>query len=201
MRQAEIKRDTKETQISVKIVLDGKGKSKIDTPNGFFNHMLELLSRHSGIDMEIDVKGDIEVDLHHTVEDTGIALGETILKALGDKKGIERYASVMMVMDEVRCDVALDIGGRGKLVYRVAELNSQYDKEGGFDYSLIKEFMEALSNNMKATLHIHHKTYAQIAESENKHHIAEAIFKGLARTLRQAVRITGEEIPSTKGII
>ncbi|MFH1415091.1 MAG: imidazoleglycerol-phosphate dehydratase HisB [Elusimicrobiota bacterium] len=210
MRIAEINRDTNETKIRVKINLDGSGESKITTPNGFFNHMLELLSKHSGVDMDIDVKGDTEVDLHHTVEDTGIVLGEALLQALGDKKGIERYASVMMVMDEVRCDVALDLGGRPNLVYLVSVFGQiSADKKSGFDYSLIKEFMKAVSDNLKATIHIHHVT-ADILDilgadstnyNFNYHHVAEAIFKGLARTLKQAVKITGQDIPSTKGMI
>lgn len=201
MRTAEIKRKTGEVDIKIKVNLDGQGKYDIKTPNGFLTHMLELLSKHSCIDMEIDAKGDTEVDLHHTMEDTGIALGEAIAEALGDKKGIERYASVMMVMDEVRVDVALDIGGRGKLIYRVNQLDNQYDKEKGFDYSLIKEFIEALSTNMKVTLHINHYTPAQITQTENKHHIAEAIFKGLARSLKQAVKVISDTIPSTKGVV
>jgi imidazoleglycerol-phosphate dehydratase len=180
MRTAEIKRDTKETQISVKVNLDGKGESKINTPNGFLNHMLELLSKHSGIDMEINAKGDTEVDLHHTIEDTGIALGEALNKALGDRKGIERYASIMMPMD---------------LVYKVDFPEGSYDKEQGFDFALIEEFIVALSNNLKATVHVHYFT------GSNNHHIAEAVFKGLARALKQAVKITGEDIPSTKGMI
>lgn len=203
MREAEVERKTKETEIYIKINLDGKGEYKIDTPNGFFNHMLELLAKHSGIDMEISVKGDTEVDLHHTVEDTGIELGKAINKALGDRKGIERYSSIMMPMDEVRVDVAIDLGGRSNLKYWVQNLDipigNQSEKDQGFDYTTIKEFMKALSDNMKSTIHVAHYIYS--GESANKHHIAEAIFKGLARTLRQAVKITGKDIPSTKGII
>ncbi|MFC2048654.1 imidazoleglycerol-phosphate dehydratase HisB [Elusimicrobiota bacterium] len=200
MRKADVERNTKETQIKIAVNLDGTGKYSVNTPNGFLTHMLELMSKHSGIDMEIEVRGDTEIDLHHTVEDTGIVLGEAVAKALGDKKGIERYASIMMPMDEVRVDVAIDLGGRCSLMYTASQLNmnNEYAKEQGFDYSLIKEFMKAFSDNAQTTLHIDHKQYAP---TENKHHIAEAIFKGLARTLKQAVRISGVDIPSTKGVI
>ncbi len=196
MRTAKINRKTKETRINVKVNLDGKGASDINTPNGFLTHMLELLAKYSLIDMEIDAKGDTQVDLHHTVEDTGITLGKALDKALGDRKGIERYGWAMMVMDEVRCDVAIDIGGRPNLVYGVRFAG--FDRKTGFDFSLIKEFMKALSDNLKATIHI---TRIKHSKDDSNHHIAEAVFKGLARALRQAVKITGEDIPSTKGTI
>ncbi len=196
MRTAKINRKTKETRINVKVNLDGKGASDINTPNGFLTHMLELLAKYSLIDMEIDAKGDTQVDLHHTVEDTGITLGKALDKALSDRRGIERYGWAMMVMDEVRCDVAIDIGGRPNLVYGVRFAG--FDRKTGFDFSLIKEFMKALSDNLKATIHI---TRVKHSKDDNNHHIAEAVFKGLARALRQAVKITGEDIPSTKGTI
>ncbi|MBN2406833.1 MAG: imidazoleglycerol-phosphate dehydratase HisB [Elusimicrobia bacterium] len=199
MRSAEITRNTKETQINIRVNLDGGGSSSVKTPNGFFNHMLELLSKHSGIDIDISAKGDTEVDLHHTVEDIGIVLGEALLKALDDRKGIERYGWVMMPMDEVRCDVALDLGGRSNLVYKVYFDNSADKKESDFEFVLIREFMKALSDHMKATMHFFHHSYE--GEVTTNHHIAEAVFKGLARALRQAVRVTGDTIPSTKGVI
>jgi len=200
MRSADVERKTKETEIDVSISLDSKGEYLVKTPNGFFTHMLELLSKHSGISMDISVKGDTEVDLHHTVEDTGIVLGQALASALGDRKGIERYSSVMMVMDEVRCDVAVDLGGRSNIVYRVPRLNGKFNESEGFDYSMIKEFMKALCDNLKATIHIEQHEYPEITD-DNRHHIAEAVFKGLARALSKAVKITGTEIPSSKGVI
>ena len=226
MRTAEIKRVTNETEIAVKVNLDGSGKHNINTKIGFFKHMLEQLSKHSGIDIDMDFKKeDLEVDQHHSVEDAGYALGEAIRTALGDKKGIERYACVMMVMDEVRCDVALDLGGRNNLVFNLPALTfeaSESEKE--FDYSLVKEFMKALTDELKATLHINDpyslpesnfnklpayeiKVETSLAalsnnvKNVNKHHMAEAAFKGLARVLKKAVMITGTDIPSTKGVI
>ncbi|MFC2091384.1 imidazoleglycerol-phosphate dehydratase HisB [Elusimicrobiota bacterium] len=200
-RIKEIQRDTTETKIRIKVNLDGKGVYNVTTPNGFFTHMLELLSKHSGIDMEIKVEGDTQVDLHHTVEDTGIVLGEALGEALGDKKGIERYASIMMVMDKVRCDVALDLGGRSNLVFYMPALMFESAFED-FDYQLVEEFMKAFSDGLKATLHISDPYAAgKDPTSGNKHHLAEAVFKGLARVLKQAVKITGEDIPSTKGTI
>lgn len=159
--------------------------------------MLELLAKHSGIDISIDASGDTEVDLHHTVEDTGIVLGQALDKALGDRKGIERYGWVMMPMDEVRCDVALDIGGRSNFVFDV--VFSGEDKEAGFDFSLVREFMKAISDNLKATIHF--KIEEKPHTYPNDHHKSEAVFKGLARALRQAVKITADDIPSTKGVI
>jgi imidazoleglycerol-phosphate dehydratase len=195
MRIGEVSRKTKETDITVKVNLDGNGTADINTPVGFLNHMLELLSKHSGIDISLTAKGDTEVDNHHTVEDVGISLGEALTKALGDHKGIERYGWVMMTMDECRCDVSIDLGGRANLVYNVDFSETAYDSEKGFDYKLIKEFMKALTDNLKSTLHIN------TVYGDNNHHIAEAVFKGLARSLKQAVKVTGSEIPSSKGVI
>ena len=149
-------------------------------------------------------KEDLDVDQHHSVEDAGYALGEAIKNALGNKKGIERYACVMMVMDEVRCDVAIDLGGRNNLIFNMnaltlAEYSDESDKE--FDYSLVKEFMKALTDELKATLHIDDPYYQIDRSRVNKHHLAEAAFKGLARVLKKAVSITGTDIPSTKGVI
>ncbi len=193
MRTAQKKRETRETQIVARVNLDGKGEYSIDTPYGFFNHMLELLSKHSGIDMNIKANGDTEVDPHHTVEDVGIVLGQVIDAALGDRKGIERYASIMMPMDETRCDVVLDLGGRSNLVYRI---NENMKSENKFDFTLFKSFMKAFSDNLKATLHIN-----LVYDEGDFHHAAEAVFKGLARTLKKGIRITGEDLPSSKGVI
>jgi len=201
MRTAEIKRVTNETEIEVKVDLDGSGKHSINTKIGFFKHMLEQLSKHSGIDIDMDFKKeDLEVDQHHSVEDAGYALGEALKKALGNKKGIERYACVMMVMDEVRCDVALDLGGRNNLVFNLPALTlEQGEADREFDYPLVKEFMKALTDELKATLHINDPYAPRI--DVNKHHLAEAAFKGLARVLKKAVMVTGTDIPSTKGVI
>lgn len=193
MRTAHKKRDTRETQIDVKVNLDGKGDYSVDTPYGFFNHMLELLSKHSGIDMEIKASGDTEVDPHHTVEDVGIVLARAIDEALGDRKGIERYASIMLPMDATRCDVALDLGGRANLVYKI---NENMKSEKKIDFTLLRSFMKAFADNLKATLHI------QLAYDEGDfHHAAESIFKGLARSLKKAIEITGEDLPSSKGVM
>jgi len=194
MRISERQRETKETKISVKINLDGKGVFEIDTPYGFLTHMLQQLSKHSGIDMKIKATGDTEVDPHHTVEDTAIALGEALNEALGDRTGLERYGSVMLPMDETRCDVCIDLSGRAYLVYDVS-FPVPWNCDEDFDYSLIKEFMKAVTENIKAAVHI------KLAYGDNNHHIAEAVFKGFARALKQAVRVSADEIPSTKGII
>lgn len=194
MRKAEIKRKTSETEINIKINLDGNGDYKIKTPYGFMTHMLELLSKHSGIDMSITAKGDTDVDPHHTIEDIGIGLGEAINKALGERAGIERFGWVMMPMDEVRCDVSVDLSGRSNLVYEV-KFSPAWGNDDDFDYSLIKEFMKSLSENLKATIHV------ILAMGDNNHHIAESVFKGLARALRQAVKISSDDIPSTKGVL
>jgi imidazoleglycerol-phosphate dehydratase len=198
MRTVNLKKTTSEVDIEGRINLDGKGVYNIKTPNGFLTHMLELLSKHSGIDIQIVAKGDTGVDLHHTMEELGIELGKAFDKALGDRKGIERYSSIIMPMDKTRCDVAIDIGGRDNLVYEVKFKRPYFNPDNKFDYSLIREFMDGFAKNLKATIHIYHE---KRSSEENNHHIAEAIFKGLARTLRQAVRITGEDMPSTKGVI
>lgn len=191
-RKAEVKRTTKETEISLKINLDGKGINKIYTTIPFLDHMLEIFAFHSGFDLTIKAKGDIFIDDHHLVEDIGLALGNVFLKALGSKKGIKRYAEVITPMDEALSYVALDISGRPYLDYNVKFL-PQY-KKSDFDYSLIKEFLKAFVSEAKITLHI------KILKGENNHHIAETIFKGLARVLKEAVRIENKgRLPSTKG--
>ncbi|MDA3792792.1 MAG: imidazoleglycerol-phosphate dehydratase HisB [Elusimicrobia bacterium] len=194
MRKSNVKRETAETSVEIKVNLDGKGKYSVESPSGFLKHMLELFSKHSGIDMAVKITGDTEVDMHHTVEDTAIVMGQTIKKALGQSMGIERYGWSMLVMDEVRCDVALDLSGRPNMVYNV-DYPGRWDGPDDFDYDLIKEFIKALADNLKATIHIN-KVYGT-----NNHHIAEAVFKGLAKSLKMAVEITGEDIPSTKGKI
>jgi imidazoleglycerol-phosphate dehydratase len=193
MRKASVKRKTGETDIAVSVDLDGTGACRIATGVGFFDHMLELFSRHSLIDLEVEGKGDNHVDFHHTVEDVGIALGQAVAKALGDKKGIRRYASLDLPMDETLTRVALDISGRPFLVFRT--IFSQ-PKIGEFDTELVREWFQAFAINSGVTLHV------ETLYGDNNHHIAESCFKGLARALRAAVEIDPRQegrIPSTKG--
>lgn len=191
-RTASVHRRTSETQIQLDIDLDGSGKAEIMTGVGFFDHMLTLLGRHSGVDIEVKASGDTHVDFHHTVEDVGIALGQAIKEALGDKKGIERYGSVAVPMDEALARVAVDLGGRPYLVFNAA---FPAEKVGDFDSGLVEEFMQALANNVGMNLHI------EVPYGRNAHHVSEAIFKGLARALKTAVKVTGTDIPSTKGTL
>ncbi len=195
MRQASISRKTKETDIQLSLNLDGAGKAEIDTGVGFLNHMLELLAFHSGFDLTVRCKGDTWVDDHHSVEDIGIALGQALADALGDKKGITRYGNFLLPMDEALVLVAIDLSGRDTLGYQVQLLT---EKVGTFDTELVKEFMLGFVRNAKACLHFH-----QLA-GENTHHIIEAMFKGLGRALKQAVAIDPSragETPSSKGIL
>ena len=195
MRQAAISRKTKETDIQLFLNLDGTGKAEIDTGVGFLNHMLELLAFHSGFDLTVRCKCDTWVDDHHSVEDIGIALGQALADALGDKKGINRYGNFLLPMDEALVLAAIDLGGRDTLGYQV---QLPTEKVGSFDTELVKEFMLGFARNAKACLHFH-----QLA-GENTHHIIEAMFKGLGRALRQAVAIDpcrAEETPSSKGIL
>lgn len=194
-RVAEVARKTNETDISVKIDIDGTGASKIDTGIGFFDHMLDQLSRHSLIDMEISAKGDLHIDDHHTVEDTGIAIGLAIAKALGDRRGIVRYASLDLAMDETLTTAAIDVSGRPFLVWDVAFSSP---KIGTFDTELCREFFQALAQNAGITLHVTNLYGA------NNHHIAETCFKAVARVLRTATEIDprqADRIPSTKGTL
>ena len=193
MRKAEVKRATKETDVEVSIDLDGAGVSQIATGIGFLDHMLDLLARHSRIDMAVKAKGDLHIDHHHTTEDVGIALGQAVKQALGEMKGITRYADLHMPMDEALTRVALDISGRPFLVFRV---EFGRDKVGSFDTELVQEWFQAFAINAGVTLHV------ETLYGSNDHHIAESCFKGLARALRAAVAIdprAAGEVPSTKG--
>jgi imidazoleglycerol-phosphate dehydratase len=193
LRKARIERKTKETGISAEVNLDGKGVYSISTGIGFFDHMLEQLSRHSRIDIALSSKGDLHVDGHHTVEDCGIALGQAVAKALGEKRGIVRYAHAYLPMDETLTRTALDISGRPYLIWRVA---FPAPKIGEMDTELFREFFQAFAQNAGITLHI------ELLYGENSHHIAESCFKGLARALGAAIAVDGrakDEIPSTKG--
>lgn len=195
MRAASVSRKTGETDIAVEIALDGSGKAAIKTGVGFLDHMLELFARHGLFDLKVAAKGDLHVDDHHTVEDVGIALGQAFAKALGDKKGIARYADIAMPMDETLTRVALDISGRPFLVFRTV-FPSQ--KIGTFDTELVREWFQAFAINAGLTLHV------ETFYGENAHHIAESCFKGLARVLREAVSIDEREagrVPSTKGML
>ena len=195
MRSATITRKTAETQISVTINLDGKGQYDNKTGVGFFDHMLDQLSRHSLIDITIRAEGDYHIDDHHTVEDTGIALGQAIAQAVNDKKGINRYGSCLLPMDDALVRAALDISARPFLVFN---LDMPTQKIGNFDTELVREFFQALSTNAGLTLHIDQ------LHGLNSHHIAEAAFKSVARALRQAVEIDprmSKALPSTKGAL
>jgi imidazoleglycerol-phosphate dehydratase len=193
MRAARVSRRTAETDVSVSLALDGSGQATIATGIGFLDHMLELLARHALFDLDLPVTGDLHVDQHHTTEDAGIALGQAFAQALGDKKGIARYASVHLPMDETLTRVALDISGRPFLVFRTA---FPTEKVGGFDTELVREFFQAFAMNGGVTLHV------ETFYGDNSHHIAESCFKGLARALRAAVAVDpreGGRVPSTKG--
>lgn len=195
MRTGEISRATKETEVAVKVNLDGTGRAEIATGIGFLDHMLDLLARHSRIDITVKAKGDLHVDHHHTTEDAGIVLGQCVKKALGDMRGITRYADVLMPMDETLTRVAIDISGRAVLVFRV---EFPRDKIGDFDVDLVREFFQAFAMNAGVTLHV------ETLYGDNSHHVAESCFKGLARVLRLACAIDPSnkgEVPSTKGSI
>ncbi|HVQ76341.1 MAG TPA: imidazoleglycerol-phosphate dehydratase HisB [Candidatus Binatia bacterium] len=191
-RQARVERRTKETQIVLQLGLDGSGSSKVHTTIPFFDHMLEAWARHGLMDLSVDARGDTEVDLHHTVEDVGICLGRALREALGDKKGIVRYGSSYLPMDEALLHAAVDISGRPYLVFNVP---LQRTRIGSFDLDLLKDFFRALSVNAEITLHVN------MHYGENLHHIAEATFKAVGRALAAATRldprVTG--VPSTKG--
>ncbi len=192
-RHAALDRKTNETEISVAVNLDGTGAFDITTGVGFFDHMLEQLSRHSLIDITLKAKGDLHIDQHHTVEDCGIALGQAVARALGERRGIVRYAHAYLPMDEALTRVALDISGRPYLIWRVA---FPAQKIGAFDTELFREFFQAFAQNAGVTLHI------EALYGQNSHHIAESCFKGLARALRDAITIDQrkpDDIPSTKG--
>ena len=191
-RKAKIHRKTKETDVSVELNLDGVGKYEIDTGVGFLDHMLTHLSKHGKIDLVVKAKGDLNVDAHHTVEDIAICLGEALLKALGDKKGISRYGHSSVPMEETLADVSVDLSGRPSCVYNV---NYRTDKIGDFDVECLEEMLRSFSNNGRFNLHIN------VPYGTNSHHIAEAIFKALGQALAAAVRIVGTDVPSTKGIL
>lgn len=190
MRQAEISRNTLETRITVRLNLDGTGQCRLATGVPFLDHMLDQVARHGLIDLEVEADGDLHIDAHHTVEDVGICLGQCLLEALGDKKGIARYGHSSVPMEDALANIALDLSGRPACVY-----NAEYrcEKIGDFDVECIEEMLRAFSNTGKFNLHVN------VPYGTNGHHIAEAIFKGLGQALAAAVRIVGTEVPSTKG--
>jgi imidazoleglycerol-phosphate dehydratase len=195
MRAASVSRRTAETDVAASIGLDGTGKAEITTGVGFLDHMLELFARHALFDVVMTVTGDLHVDQHHTTEDAGIALGQAFLQALGDKTGIARYADLHVPMDETLSRVAVDISGRPFLVFRTV---FPTEKIGTFDTELVREFFQAFAMNAGVTLHV------ETLYGENSHHVAESLFKGLARALRRAVVLDPREegrVPSTKGTL
>jgi len=195
-RAARVSRATKETSIEVEVDLDGTGVTEVGTGLPFFDHMLSQLGKHSGIDVRVAAVGDLDVDAHHTVEDVGIALGEVVGEALGDKAGVRRFASISLPLDEALVDVALDLSGRPYLAYAI-EFAPDTAGLGSppFDPQLAEEFWRAFSTAAALTLHI------RLVTGKNTHHVLEASFKAVARTLRDAVRVEGGGIPSTKGTL
>lgn len=191
-REKVIERKTTETEIYLKLNLDGDGKYKIDTGIGFLDHMLSHLSKHSKIDLEISAKGDLNVDAHHTVEDIGICLGQALAGALNDKKGIARYGSGSVPMEDALSNVSVDLSGRPAFIYNVEYLT---DKIGDLDVECLEEMLKSFSTAGAFNLHIN------VPYGTNSHHIAEAIFKALGQALGAAVKITGSDIPSTKGTL
>ena len=196
VRQATQRRETKETQIEISVDLDGTGRVSVDTGIPFYDHMLSQLGRHGGFDLSIAAKGDLSVDTHHTVEDVGILLGEVFRQALGDKAGVRRFASINVPLDEALVEVALDLSGRPYLHYEV-ELPPDTPALGtpAFDPQLAEEFWRAFVTSAAITLHL------RLRSGKNTHHILEASFKGVARALRDAVRVEGGGVPSTKGVL
>jgi imidazoleglycerol-phosphate dehydratase len=194
VRFAEVDRETTETDIRLTLDLDGGSKVDVDTGIPFFDHMLHQLGFHGRLDLGIKAAGDTDVDDHHTVEDAGIVLGQALLKALGDKKGVERYGFASVPMDESLARVSVDLSGRPALVFAAA-FSEPGAKIGAFDTQLVREFLNALANHGRLNCHV------EVPHGENDHHVAEAIFKALGRALRQAVSVTGDQVPSTKGVL
>lgn len=191
MRTAKVTRTTKETDISLSLSLDGTGKAQVSTGVGFFDHMLELLTVHSRMDITLTCKGDLQVDAHHTVEDVGIALGDCVKTALGDKRGIARFADRLVPMDEVAAQVAIDFSGRPCLIFE----DTLTGKVGNFDMELVEEFLRAFTTHAGCNLYVH------ILRMGNRHHMAEAIFKALALCVRDAVKVVSDSVPSSKGML
>ncbi len=192
MRKAQVTRETKETRIEVSIDLDGEGNYKVETPVGFLTHMLESFARHGRFDLEVKAEGDVHVSYHHTVEDCGIVLGQAVLKALGDKRGIRRFGDSVVPMDEALVMTAIDFSGRGLFFYEDKGLRG---KITDFDFELIWEFFKGFALESKSTLHV------RVLDGKILHHVAEAAFKSFALTLKEAVQLVGGDLPSTKGAL
>ena len=191
-RASQLQRETKETKVEVSLVVDGAGTTDVTTGIPFFDHMLEQLGKHAGFDLKVVATGDLEVDLHHTVEDVGIVLGNALREALGDKRGVRRFANSLVPLDEALVQVALDLSGRPFLVYEVTPVSEWI---GTFDPQLAEEFWKGFVDGSRVTLHI------RSVAGKNGHHVIEASFKGVARALRDAVKIEGDQVPSTKGTL
>jgi imidazoleglycerol-phosphate dehydratase len=193
-RSASVARNTKETSINIALEIDGTGEATVTTGLPFFDHMVSQLGKHGGFDLTVEAKGDLEVDAHHTVEDVGIALGKVLSDALGDKDGIRRFASIQLPLDEALIDVALDLSGRPFLAYEVSPAPEPLGTPP-FDPQLAEEFWRAFATSAGITLHVRQ------VSGKNPHHVLEASFKGVARCLRDAVRVDGSGVPSTKGTL
>jgi len=192
VRHAEMSRETKETTVSVSLTIEGSGTTSVSTGIPFFDHMLDQLGKHAGFDLSIEAKGDLEVDLHHTVEDVGIVLGNALREALGDKRGVRRFANALVPLDEALVEVALDLSGRPFLVYAVDPISEWI---GTFDPQLAEEFWKGFVDGARVTLHL------RSVSGKNGHHVIEASFKGAARALRDAVKVESDDLPSTKGTL
>ncbi|MDZ4826586.1 MAG: imidazoleglycerol-phosphate dehydratase HisB [Actinomycetota bacterium] len=191
-RRAELHRETKETNVAVTLDVDGSGTTEVATGIAFFDHMLEQLGKHAGFDLAVRAEGDLSVDLHHTVEDVGIVVGNALREALGDKVGVRRFANALVPLDEALVQVALDLSGRPFLVYDVDPISEWI---GTFDPQLAEEFWKGFVDGARVTLHL------RSVSGKNGHHVIEASFKGVARALRDAVRVEGTQVPSTKGTL
>ncbi len=191
-RRARVERDTKETRILVEVDLDGAGTTSVSTGVPFFDHMLDQLGRHGRLDLIVDATGDLEIDAHHTVEDTGIALGQALAEAWGDRAGVERFGEALVPIDEALTQVAIDLSGRPYLVY---EVDAPVELIGTFETSLVKHFFEAVVANARITLHV------RGLAGDNTHHVYESLFKAVAVALRRSGAVTGTGTPSTKGVL
>jgi imidazoleglycerol-phosphate dehydratase len=191
-RRATVERSTKETSIRVSLDLDGVGRSEVATGIPFFDHMLDQLGRHGRLDLEVRAEGDLEIDAHHTVEDTGIALGQALAEAWADRAGVERFGDATVPIDEALTTVAIDLSGRPYLVW---EVDTPVELVGTFETTLVKHFFEALVANARITLHVHNRS------GDNTHHVYESVFKAVAVALRRAVVVSGSGVPSTKGVL
>ncbi|MGZ8831398.1 MAG: imidazoleglycerol-phosphate dehydratase HisB [Thermoanaerobaculia bacterium] len=194
-RQASVTRTTKETSVAVSLDLDGKGSSRIETPVGFLSHMLDVIARHGKVELDVVASGDTAIDYHHTVEDTGLVLGETFAKALGDKRGIRRFGHAYVPLDEALARVVVDFAGRPYLVFEVPMDREMLLIHKDFPFALVEEFFKSFANKCACNIHV------DLIRGRNGHHAAEAIFKAFAVALRQAKEVVDNEVPSTKGVL